>query len=153
MNEQERQERLALTAVRATSGCRTFEPEVCSACAARLDTARSAVNATINYEREAIARLVDMVSKYRMATARGVSDEGMRRGRWLESIHLSELALDIRNGEHGEDGIFGEPYDIPEAGPKRCECDCGCNKRPMEHWGNAMSSPALCGPCLNGYMP
>ena len=102
-NEQERQERLALTAVRATSGCRTFEPEVCSACAARLDTARSAVNATINYEREAIAVLVDVASKHAMATSRGTIDEGVRRGRWLESIHLSELALDIRNGEHAKE--------------------------------------------------
>ena len=55
----------------------------------------------VDAEREAIAVLVDVAAKHAMNTSYGVSDEGVRRARWLESIHLSELALDIRNGEHG----------------------------------------------------
>jgi len=114
MNQQERLERLALTAARATSGCRTFEPEVCSACATRLNTARSAVNAAINYEREAIAvghdkrcdwhlnraQMLEAIPEARERDARALERS---RDHYEQSRFHAESAQAIRNGEHAKE--------------------------------------------------
>ena len=58
------------------------------------------IKAARESECEEIAMLVDHVAQYAMRVSEQAKSEDMKRHRRQESVRLSELALDIRNGEH-----------------------------------------------------